>query len=330
MDTRCRDAHPALPSLGRPPGHPPAESVSIDALHPSDSPRTSGENSAHARTLAESGAELPPILVHRATMRVIDGMHRLRAAELRGEKTVLVRYFDGAATEAFVLGVKANITHGLPLSLADRRVAAERIIESHPQWSDRAIASVTGLAAKTVGMIRRCASEDSPQLRARIGRDGRVRPLSSAAGRLQACVMLQENPAASLRQIASASGISLGTVRDVRDRLARGEDPVPSRQRPRSEVVRSASVDVLPERTDDQMSRLLVRLRQDPSIRLTESGRALIRLLSVHALTAEERRRLLNTVPEHCRGVVAELANACAQTWCELATWLARGAEAKV
>lgn len=27
---------------------------------------------------------MPPIVVHRATMRVIDGMHRVRAAKLRG------------------------------------------------------------------------------------------------------------------------------------------------------------------------------------------------------------------------------------------------------
>jgi hypothetical protein len=36
--------------------------------------------------------KLPPILVHRATNRIIDGMHRLEAAKLRGDETISVRF----------------------------------------------------------------------------------------------------------------------------------------------------------------------------------------------------------------------------------------------
>ncbi|WP_222598325.1 ParB/RepB/Spo0J family partition protein [Lentzea tibetensis] len=286
--------------------------VPISELRPSDSPRLSGESCAHARTLAESDAELPPLLVHRPTMRVIDGMHRLQAATLRGERAVLVRFYDGAAADAFVLAVKANVAHGLPLSVADRRAAALRIIASHPQWSDRAIAEATGLTAKTIGSIRRCATGEDAQLRTRIGRDGRARPLSSSDGRLRACALMREKPDASLRQIAGEAGISLGTVRDVRDRLARGEDPVPRQQRDRRPA------EPVQMRTEDVMS-LLVRLKRDPSLRFTETGRSLIRLLSLHALGEREREQLLDSVPAHCRRVVAELAHACAQTWQEIA-----------
>jgi hypothetical protein len=204
-----------------------AVEVPTGSLRPADSPRLAGENREHVRALAESTAELPPILVHRATNRVVDGMHRLRAAVLRGEETVRVCYYDGPDAEAFAVGVRANVTHGLPLSLADRRVAAMRIVGSHPQWSDRAIAAVTGLSARTIGTIRWRATDGFPQSRTRIGRDGRTRPLSSAEGRRLACSLLREDPSISLRQVASASGISLSTVRDVRDRLGRGEDPGP-------------------------------------------------------------------------------------------------------
>jgi hypothetical protein len=61
-------------------------------------------------------------------MRVIDGMHRLRAAQLRGDHGVEVKFFDGDADEAFIAAVRANITHGLPLTLADRKAAAQRIL----------------------------------------------------------------------------------------------------------------------------------------------------------------------------------------------------------
>ena len=56
----------------------------------------------HIRSLAELQDELPPILVHRTTMRVIDGMHRLKAAILRGERTIEATFYDGDDAEAFV------------------------------------------------------------------------------------------------------------------------------------------------------------------------------------------------------------------------------------
>jgi hypothetical protein len=298
----------------------PAVPVPIAALRPSDSPRLTGESCEHARLLADSaGGLLPPVLVHRPTMRVIDGMHRLQAARLRGEDMVLAQFFDGPAADAFVLAVRSNVAHGLPLSSSDRRAAAMRIVASHPQWSDRAIASATGLSAKTVAAVRRCASGENPQLRVRMGRDGRMRPLNTADGRLRACSLLREKPNASLRQIALEAGISPGTVRDVRDRIARGEDPVPPAQRTGARATR-ANRPEQPLRSE--IGELMALLRNDPSLRLTETGRRLISLLSVSAINPREQEKLLGTVPPHCRRTVAELAAACAQTWQELAAKL--------
>ncbi|MFD0433138.1 ParB N-terminal domain-containing protein, partial [Streptomyces chartreusis] len=93
---------------------------------------------------------MPPIIVHRDSMRVIDGLHRLRAAQLRGHSTIAVTFYDGTEADAFVLAVESNVRHGLPLSLPDRKRAAVRIIATHPQWSDRKIASVTGISPATV------------------------------------------------------------------------------------------------------------------------------------------------------------------------------------
>lgn len=131
------------------------ERVSIASLVTADSPRLAGEDMEHGRMLAQSEEVLPPIIVHRPSMRVIDGMHRLHAATLRGRDVIEVKFFDGSVRDAFVLAVKSNMQHGLPLTLSDRTAAALRIVKTHPEWSDRAVAAATGLAAKTVAAIRR-------------------------------------------------------------------------------------------------------------------------------------------------------------------------------
>ena len=125
---------------------PPSGTVPLSRLVTGDSPRLCGENSSHARMLASLRDALPPIIVHRPTMRVIDGMHRLRAARLHGADKIKVRFVDGDEASTFVLAVRLNVTHGLPLALKDRKAAADRIISSYPRWSDRVIASVTVLA----------------------------------------------------------------------------------------------------------------------------------------------------------------------------------------
>lgn len=305
-------------------------SVLVDALLPADSPRLAGEDVDHVRALAESEATLPPIIVHRPTMRVIDGMHRLRAATLRGDREIEACFFEGAEGDAFVLAVEANIAHGLPLSLADRKAAAGRIIRSHPHWSDRAIAACTGLAGKTVGAIRRGSTEQGTHTNTRIGRDGRVRPLDAAEGRAIAGRLLAEHPETPLRDVADRAGISLGTAHDVRERLRRGETPVPvtrrragrgSRQGSDAAVL-PASSPILPPADPASIMRKLIR---DPSLRFSEAGRNLLRLFHVLTVGSAEWSRLIGNLPSHTRPVVAEAARACAKAWLDLAEQLERG-----
>jgi DNA-binding CsgD family transcriptional regulator len=310
-----------IPRLGR----PEVERLPISSLSAGDSPRLNGESIEHIRLLAASGAQLPPILVHRETLRVIDGMHRMRAAMLRGQESIEVEFFDGSPADAFIGAVRANIEHGLPLTLADREAAAARIVESHPHCSDRWIATVTGLAAGTVGSIRR-RSRDGCQVTARVGRDGRVRPTNSDGGRRIAKEVIAKHPDASLREIARVAGISPAPVRDVRERMRRGDDPVLTRrsggQGRSAEVVRP-----LRERSRPGPSRnslrdpalLLENLKKDPSLRLTETGRSLLRWLEPRASGPGDWHRVLDAAPPHCRYLVAELARSCAEGWLELA-----------
>ncbi|GAA2784827.1 ParB/RepB/Spo0J family partition protein [Crossiella cryophila] len=134
--------------------------VDIALLRTTGSPRRSGEHPGHSRVLAEFRS-LPPILVHRQTMTVIDGVHRLRAAVRNGHTRIRVQFFDGDEETAFLLGVKANSALGLPLDLAERSHAAARILRSCPQWTNKAIASAVGLAPDTVARLRAAPSARS-------------------------------------------------------------------------------------------------------------------------------------------------------------------------
>jgi hypothetical protein len=327
-DRDLREAQPAVVGPVRNANH--TEIVPIGSLVSGDSPRLNGESIDHTRLLAASGAGLPPILVHRETMRVIDGMHRLHAARLRGDKTVEVRFFEGNQDEAFIEAVRANTTHGLPLTLADREAAASRILASHPQHSDRRIALVTGLAAATVAAIRQRTGSAGHPITARIGRDGRVRPVNGARGRVAAGLALAEHPGASLREISRIAGVSPTTVRDVRERIRRGEDPAESRlehdrSRQETETARPAPDSPRgmkrPAVTKDRAS-LMLNLRKDPSLRFTESGRALLRYLDAQAKGPKIPQDLLDALPPHSAYTLAALALVCADEWRDLAIHL--------
>ncbi|MEO3749545.1 ParB/RepB/Spo0J family partition protein [Streptomyces sp. B6B3] len=302
----------------------PVVHVQINSLAYGDSPRIFGESPEHIEALASAVSELPPIIVHRSTMRVIDGMHRLKAAILRGDSTIATRFFDGDEADAFVIAVQANIAHGLPLTLAERKQAAQRIMTTHPQWSDRMVASVTGLAAGTAAEVRKQVHGGAVLAHSRIGQDGRIRPIDGAAGRRLAGEMMTKNPELSLRQVARAAGISPETVRDVRNRLSRGEDVVP-RQRSvngRRADCRSPLNPGALNRSPRDRAEVVARLKADPAVRLRESGRALLRLLNVHTLESASWEDIIENVPPHWFGAVAQLARDHAEIWAEFAARL--------
>lgn len=314
------------PSAGLRLGEAASERVPIALLLPADSPRLAGEKIEHARLLAEASAPLPPIVVHRTSMRVIDGMHRLKAARMRGDDTIAVRFHEGIDGDLFVLAVELNRAHGLPLSRADRRAAAHRIIKLHPEWSDRRIASIAGLAAATVGSIRRCSTVQSEQSNTRVGKDGRARPSDGGAGRRRAGELLTQNPGASLRDIARAAGISPATVRDVRDRLARGETPDIRRQ----PVVAAVGAPDVPHESGVGAVGLMTSLKRDPSLRFTELGRVLIRLLGCSSMDVKQLDELVRSVPPHQRATVVRLARECAGVWQTFADRLGRESDSEM
>lgn len=274
----------------------PVCTVPVAALRIADSPRSTGENIEHIRVLADVATELPPIIVHRGSMRVVDGVHRLRAARLRRQQQIAVQFFDGDENDAFVLAVRTNVAHGLPLSLADRKVAAARIVTTHAHWSDRMIASATGLSGATVASIRRDRTEPAPA--SRVGHDGRVRPVNALELRRLARALLLAEPTLSLREVARRVGISPETARAVRGRLHGSEPAGPAPVEPRPDL-----------------ATVVRRLHTDPALRFSETGRDLLRLLDICTVAADRLATIAGSVPAHCRETVTQVALECAQTW---------------
>ncbi|HEY2578795.1 MAG TPA: cell cycle transcriptional regulator TrcR [Streptosporangiaceae bacterium] len=294
--------------------------VPLSSIRSGESPRSDGEDMSHVALLAAVEGT-PPILIDRRTMRVIDGRHRLRAATLQGRTTIEARFFDGSSEDAFLHAVMENVRHGLPLSQHDRQAAAERIIQSHPHLSDRTIAELAGLSAKTVKAIRR-RSAAVPQVSARVGKDGKVRPVSSVEGRQRAVQFLAEHPNASLREIAQGTGISPATARDVRKRLACGEEPVPTRlgiTGEREHLPRPAARPVIHRVTRQAPAFVVDRLLRDPSLRYNRQGKRLLRWLQHNPVEPHERSSVIDAIPPHCAPMVVQLACQIANDWLDLA-----------
>lgn len=203
--------------------------VPLHLLRRGFSARCGPEDVKHAQVLVEAFEKLPPIIVHRRSMAVIDGNHRVLAAVILKRSTISAIFFDGDDDEAYVEAVRHNVAHGRPLNIQERERAACRLITTHPDWSDRRISEVCGLAPQTVARRRRSATVPTDQL-SRVGRDGKSRPTDPAAVRLYVAELLAARPTASTREIALAAGSSEATVRDVRERLRQGKSPLPLAQ----------------------------------------------------------------------------------------------------
>ncbi len=286
----------------------------VDELVLTGTPR-SAVDEERVRELAARPGPTTPILVHAATRLVVDGVHRVRAAQLRREERIPARLCRAAESDLFGLAVAANAEHGRPLPVADRKTAAARLLADHPDWSTRRVAAAVGLAPGTVARLR---GPTSPA-EVRIGRNGRRRAVDARRGREIAGTVLAAEPDVSLRTVARRAGISPSTVRDVRERLRHGgtapAGPEPGATPVPAAVLAPASIPV---------RRILAQLRTDPSLRHTESGRRLLTGLAAGFLDEPEVDRLTRTLPSHCDELVAVTAEECARAWQDLADALRR------
>jgi ParB-like chromosome segregation protein Spo0J len=187
------------------------EQVEISGLSFGYSPRSTPIDQAHVRALAEVIDQLPPIVVERDSLKLVDGAHRVAAFELVGRSHIPAVFFAGETTEALALAVQANIKHGKPLTRAERQAAAAKLLRLCPERSDRWLGDVCGLSHSTVAKIRR--DTDRNKVAVRTGRDGRRRPVDAAVGRARAEQAIADMPGASIRTVAAAAGVAAATAK---------------------------------------------------------------------------------------------------------------------
>lgn len=105
-----------------------------------------------------AGATLPPPLIEKGTMRIVDGWHRVRAARrvlgADGSLRVDVRRFD-SPPDVVRAAVEANMTHGRKLDHVDRVRCAMLLGEA-------------GFTRQTVALTLRMREEALPKLVLRV------------------------------------------------------------------------------------------------------------------------------------------------------------------
>lgn len=152
-------------------------------------PRVAGLDEGHVRALQEASEGWPPLTVVQQGNAVVlvDGFHRFAAAQNLGLARVPVRILatppDG---DLHALAFALNAVHGRPLSLADRRAEAERLLRGRPEASNMEVSRRAGLSPTTVAAVRsRLEDQDAiAPATERIGADGTRYPaIPSAAQR---------------------------------------------------------------------------------------------------------------------------------------------------
>ncbi len=280
------------------------EQVAVGSLLPGDSPRLKGESKDHITSMVEAG-DMPAIIVHRPTMKVIDGTHRVIAAKLQHRDTIAARFFDGSVEEAFVLAVAANITHGMPLTSKDRKAAATRFLGVYPDWSNRMIAATAGLSHPTVATLRRKHSGGKNfHLNRRLGRDGKTYPPRSNERRQAGSNPIGTDQNASMREAARQTGVSMGSAHDVESPLRQSVEPMVATNR-------GAALGFHLARAKE----ILRRLWNDPAVRGPDKGKAMLDLLSHSLRITVDAQAAVRSAPEHSRDAMAEYAAACGDSW---------------
>ncbi|WP_216858265.1 ParB/RepB/Spo0J family partition protein [Actinomadura verrucosospora] len=359
------EAAPARPKSADPLSlldHAPEVEVPVGSLVPGFHLRHAGTDPAHVRLLADAAGSVrfPSILVQRRGSRIIDGMHRVEVAKLRGEQHISARLVDCTDVEALVLAVKSNTQHGLPLSRADRISSAKRILTAHPDWSDRAVASITGLSAKAIASLRNGTTGEIPADGKRLGRDGKRRPILAAEGRRRAEEYIKAHPEASLRKVARETDVSLGTAHDVRERLRRAGEQEEEReertgrlervgrtgpeQAARDEAAKEIAESVqsgpvppplpMPARGGSRGVQQLTwpmiaaKLANDPVLRYTQGGRAFLRWMDRRSMQTDEWREFIDAIPQHWLEDVVWIAVTMSEDWRQFAELLRTRREA--
>ncbi len=102
-----------------------------------------------------------------------DGFHRIEAARRIDREDISADVREGGQRDALLLAAKANATHGLRRTQADKRRSIETLLRDPEwsRWSDREIGKTCAVDHKTVGSVRRELTGEIPSDRTVTYRD---------------------------------------------------------------------------------------------------------------------------------------------------------------
>lgn len=111
----------------------------------------------------QEGDQFPEVVVHHDGTHywLSSGFHRLAATKRLGRRDIAVKIEKGSLEDARDYACSANARHGLPMTQADRRNAAIRLLTSpnNDGWTNADIARRVGLSKMTVGRIKASLDE---------------------------------------------------------------------------------------------------------------------------------------------------------------------------
>ena len=123
---------------------------------------------------------MPPVVVFEVDGRwlLVDGFHRHASAVRRDQRSVSAEIRAGTFTDALDYAAQANLSHGLPLTRAERRRVVETRLRIHHDWSDRRLADEMGIGRELIGRVRKQLVDAGqlPVSAVRVGADGKTYP----------------------------------------------------------------------------------------------------------------------------------------------------------
>lgn len=188
-----------------------------------------------------AGVQFPPVIVFfdGSDRWLADGFHRYHGARLAGLTKIYEDITLGSRRDAMLYSLKANATHGLKRTHADKRKAVETLLKDAEwsAWSDRKIAEVCGVGNQLVGEVRRaiCVNHtDTPATRT-VERNGKTYQQNTAnIGRTPAPAPAPAPAETGDTPAALPESEVSGTALDISD--YRGIDPELPSQQPKRAV----------------------------------------------------------------------------------------------
>lgn len=204
-------------------------------------------------------------------------------------------------SDALIEGVRRELLRAPSSPVLERKAAALRILVARPELSDRYVARIVGLSAKTVGIQRRTAGEAIAKVQVRLGLDGRSRRLSDRDA--QEPARADDRGATSFAARGGAPGGRAGRP----DPVSADADEVAGLHI----AVREAEA-------------ILTVLARDPSVRHSDSGRALLVRFAAGVVRPADWDVLLAAAPQHCVELLQRMAHSNSRAWAAVAERLRR------